>query len=530
MKQRIAGFTGTIPRVNPRLLPPQAAQRAVNTRLEAGDLKPFAKSALSHTLPTLAATIFRRLDDTWLSWAGDVNAANAPVSQDRTYYTGDGVPKVLYGAGTGTVLPLALPRPTVALVGTILDGDLDTATSEHVFYSYTFVTLLGEESQPANLSNEILCSALQVIGLTGFAVPPAGRGIDRYRIYRSQTDTLGATQLYIVDEVAVSSLLVPWPHDPTDKPVGSLIPSTFYDPPVDTLEGLVAGPNGMMAAFSGRDLYFCEPFIPHAWPEVYSLQMDYPIVGLASIGSAFVVMTSGTPYLLQGTSPATMVQTKLEQNLPCVAKKGIVDLGYTVIYPSTEGFVSVSNAGAQVVSNPLFTREQWAALKPATIVASQHIGHYIFSYLPDGADTRLTTLMDLTGAQPWLVTTTEPFTATFFQLGTGKLFFLIRKKIWEWDVLGQDPKTMIWRSRLFHLAGPINYGAFLVETDTYDGSGSMAVRIYADGVLVHTVTSRNTPERLPSGFLALRWECEYEGTIPVTSLNFASTITELASA
>jgi len=662
MKMRIAAFTGMVPRTNPRLLAESAAQRAVNTRLEGGDLVPLCKSKLVQTLPSLGVkTIYRRPSGVWLTWNVDVNAANGPVSEDRTYYTGDGPPKVLFGAGTGTILPLALARPTVpvqiatvagspgvagfgtvtfsgagpsdgqtitigaieytfrtalsvaptvpyeiltsatpsqvaanltaslnGIVGPTVSagsaynplvygrrtgntvkviandestasnaiifqnttpasntafaptdgslaggvngfGEFDPATAENVYYSYTFVTSLGEESQPAPLSNELLCSALQGITISGFGAPPAGRSIDRYRLYRSTTDSLGATQLYFVLEIPISGFGGTIVHNPADNPIGALIPSTYYDPPLDTLQGLVAGPGGMMAAFDGKDLWFCEPYIPHAWPAIYSLSMDYPIVALASIGSAFVVMTEGTPYLVQGTAPASMVPTKLEQNLPCIAKKGVVDMGFSVVYPSTEGLVSVSAQGAQTLSQGLYSRQDWQALVPSSIVASQHIGHYIFSFLPAGAADRSCTILDLTGAQPWLVDSDEPFTAVFFQLGAGRFFFLKDKRIFEWDVLTEPAKTMLWRSRKYHLPGPVSFGAFLVETDTYDGLGDCAVRVYADGELLYTVTDRNLVERLPGADLALIWEVEYEGTVPVTTLNIATTPTELAS-
>ncbi|MGL1400235.1 hypothetical protein ACSTI4_24935, partial [Vibrio parahaemolyticus] len=76
-----------------------------------------------------------------------------------------------------------------------------------------------------------------------------------------------------------------------------------YNPPPAGLRGLTAMPNGMMAAFDGKDLYFCEPYLPHAWPASYTLTTDFPIVGLGAFGTSLVVMTTGNLYLVSGTAP-----------------------------------------------------------------------------------------------------------------------------------------------------------------------------------------------------------------------------------
>ena len=387
MKLRIVGFQGQIPKINPRLLPEAAAQIAKNVRLEDGILVPLNESVTVTTVPVPVSpvkAIHRRYDGTWLNWTTLVNAARGPVTDsDRTYYTGDGVPKVIYGAGAGTVHNLAVPAPSAGLTISVSSGALVTATSEAVFYAYTYVTQWGEESQPSPLSNELVCSALQIISVTGF-VNPAARGIDRYRLYRSRTDSLGTTTLFFVSDIVISGFVSPKLHNPAVEKAAESLPSLDYTPPVAALAGLCAGPNGMMAAFKGKDLYFCEPYVPHAWPIKYSLSMDFPIVGLASIGSSFIVLTEGTPFIVQGTSPGNMVSTKLEQNLPCMSRRSIVDLGYSVVYASTEGLVKVTNNGAELLTGTMFTKAQWQQQFPDSIIAGQHFGKYIYSHNTGG--------------------------------------------------------------------------------------------------------------------------------------------------
>lgn len=537
MKIRVAGFKGEVPRLHPRLLPEDAAQIAANTRLENGALVPMNGGALIETLGTAAQSIYLRRNGNWLSWPGIVKAADGPVNANRTYVTGnDEAPRVLGNLIAGQNYPLALPRPLTAnrLSVTPL-GVTDPDTAEATLFTYTFVTVLDEESQPCALSDSVVISPLQSVVFTNYpsaaTINAMGRGINRLRFYRSQTDALGTTGLYFVKEVTVASLGASVTHNFTTEPLQELIATEDYDPPPAGLRGIVSAPNGIMAAFEGKDLYFSEPYRPHAWPIKYSLTTDFDIVGLASIGSAIVILTEGTPYIAQGTHPSSMVMEKIEQNLPCVSARGIVDLGYTVAYPSTEGLVTISTSGAQMVTGQVFTRQQWDELNAETFIAGQHIGRYIFSCIPAGEVARTTLILDLSGAQPYLIRSDEAIEATHFDIGTGRLFILIGgTQLREWDRLDQPPKTQTWRGKLNHLSTPTNFGCILVETDDYAGALSFEVDVIADGIVRRTITSaeRNQIARLPSGFLALRWEVEFRGAATVTSISLATAPNELA--
>ena len=179
-----------------------------------------------------------------------------------------------------------------------------------------------------------------MISVTGFDVPPSNRAINRMRIYRSQTSALGDTTLYFLDELPATTTL--FEYDETQYPMNEVIASTDYNPPPDNLEGLISLPNGIMAGFVGKKVYFSEPYRPHAWPEKYIMTVDYPVVGFGAFGSSIAVMTTGMPYVMQGNTPDAMVSQRLEVNLPCLSAQSIVDLGYSVAYASTQGLVTIS--------------------------------------------------------------------------------------------------------------------------------------------------------------------------------------------
>lgn len=462
MAIRIASFAGEIPRLIPRLLGDNYAQIAQNTKLEQGNLLPIRRGRFIKTLDTPAKTIFRHGDD-WLSWPGIIDAVPGPVASDRLYITGDGAPKVRFN---GSYYPLALARPTAA-VTVSTSSTVDDANSFTALWSYTWVTALDEESEPADLSNELIVDTSSTVTLTGFSAPPSGRQVERMRIYRSQTSSLGDTSLYFIAERGAGT--EPFTDVIQNNPIQEVIPSADFNPPPDGLQGLTSLPNGMMAAFVGKKLYFCEPYKPHAWPEKYILTCEYEIVGLGAFGSSVAIMTKGCPYVAQGTAPENMTSERLEVNLPCLSALGVVDLGYSVAYPSPQGLVTISQNGAQVVSESVLTMDQWRAMQPESFIAGQFAGRYMASYdYVDSAGTerRGIMMMDLSGSQPFLLRASDDADAMFFEIGTGTLYILRNgTDIYEWDAISQDYGELLWRSKKFVVSTFSMFTCMLVEGD-----------------------------------------------------------------
>lgn len=577
---KLLAFSGELPKLLSRLLPDMAAQRAVNTRLTSGGLVPIRASRFEHSFSSPPAdddaTIYRHNND-WLIWPGLVHAVPGPVAGDRLYVTGDGAPKVIIG---GTTYDLAVPRPTTALTATV-SGTGDGSLSSTRLYVYTYVTEFGEESEPTPVSNEVLWEPGQTVTLSGFAAEGAARGVTHQRIYRSQTGPSG-TQLYFIAERAVST------GDYTDNvdsdDIQEVLPSLNWNQPPDELEGLTALPNGMMAGFVGKTLYLCEPYRPHAWPEIYSLTTDYNIVGLGAFGSSLAVVTEGNPYIVSGTAPESMIMEKLELNLPCINARGIQDLGYAVAYPSYDGLVVVSSGGARVATEELFSRDQWQRVNPYAFASGQFDGRYFasYQYLDMSGDEKTGTfIIDLSGEQPFIIRTSVVTRSFYFEIESGSLFYLKGGQVFEWDARSEPNTVQTWRSKQFVMPRPTSFTAIMVEADDvltedeiaaleasaqdimdenealFTGSGTLggdlngsalnaydvngdelqvvptinrtlSVNVYADGKLVATIGKYNRMARLPSGFKARYWEIEVTGDMPVSQVSLASSGRELA--
>lgn len=527
MKIRIADFKGEIPRRHPRLLPTEYAQVARNTRLDDGTIAPVRKTALAHTLSADAGTIFYH-KGTWYSFSGDVDVVPGPVAQDRLYLTGDGVPKMRVGS---TTYPLALSAPAAAPAA-VMSGTPDEEIASFIVYAYTFVTQFDEESAPSPTTDAFLWSAGNTVTLSGFSAPPSGRAVDRIRIYRSQTSGLGVTDLYFVDEIPIGT--ASYVHDLAARPLQEVLPSADYDPPPATMLGLISMPNGMLAAFNGKEVLFSEPFRPHAWPEKYRLTVDRDIVGLAAFGTTMAILTTATPYVAQGTAPENMIMEKMERDLPCVTKRGIVDMGYAAVYPSTEGLVVITASSAEIVSRNLFTTEQWKALNPASFHAEQYEGRYFYAHTPVGGSAQAMGIIDITGAQPYYIETDETPISMTRDPATGALYMLkTARQIYRWDAPGAELKAQVWRSRIFQLVSGVNYAGALVEADSAIGTIPAGqtpnlTRIYADGNLVREFSNLNEPVRLPSGFRSQKWEVEVIGYVPITGISIAQSYDDLS--
>lgn len=578
---KLAAFTGESPRTTPRLLPSTGAQVAQSVRLEDGELAPFRKPYAVFELPEAlrgrVKTIYRHLGQ-WLAWDKTVHPVPGPVAQDRLYYTGDGVPKMRVA---GVVYPLALVAPAVKLTSTKGGTATSTTITTTVLYVYTRVTSFGEESEPSPISSDLVVSPGNTVTLSGFVAAPAGRGYTKQRIYRSQTGTTGGAQLYLIAERDDSA--ANYTDSLSATAFAEPLPSLDWNPPPDGLKGLVAMPNGIMVGYVGKDLYFSEPYRPHAWPEKYSLTANYDITGLAVSGSTLVVGTKGWPELVGGSTPDTMTMERLELSMPCLNEQGMTDMGYSILYPSNDGLVIVQNGAPALISGPLLTRDQWLRLDPATMVCGQFYGRFYASYRYVDLDniTRQGTLIfDITGEQPYLIRSQHKADAMFYDVTDSRLYMAIGNSIFEWDSLLADNDVFTYRSKKFVTPQPTSFGAILVEADGRDDADEVAaynaalaaviaknqaimasgklggalnllpvgalpvngdylsplpagpqisVNIFADDEFVTTITEIGDTERIPP-VLARQWEIEVTGNINIQEVTMAGTAQELRGA
>ena len=533
-----SGFAGENRALHPKLLPDAVGVVSRNAKPGRGDLRPWRQPLTVATVPAGRQTIYRMGRDVasdaqyWLSWPSRVHAIrgfSADDTTERTYYTGDGTPKVtdnlaLDGVGTQTNptthRPLGIPAPATPLLVTTDTGTWTGDNESHV-YTYTYVSDWDWESAPGPASALNTRPSDATATLSAFAAPPAGNyGINRIRIYRTQTGATGATEFFFLREITIGTTST----QDDNRTLGEVLATTTWLPAPDDLTRLKALWNGMAAGISEGGVRFCEPYVPYSWPIAYDvIPPDSKPVALGVFGQNLLVLTNGRPLLVAGTSPDSMDQQPLEFSQACAAPDSVVSMGAGVAWASEDGLCWYGAGGARVLTAGLMTRDDWQALDPTSIIGQQYEGLYFGSY--DDGTGRKGFFIDL-GNPTGLYFMDTGYTALHFDELQDQLYVLSGTDVQRWDG-GTTAMRVRVRSKQFRAPRPMNFGCAEVVADNYP----LTFRLFADGVLQHTQRVESVePFRLPGGYRALDWQMELETTGAVQFCTLATSIQELAEA
>jgi hypothetical protein len=421
--------------------------------------------------------------------------------------------------GTAATLSLRVgdypTTPTFAIQSA--EGYIDEDESQETrVYTWTWVNKESGyefESAPAPASNEVNVRTGQTVAISGLQQVPTGEYVvTNRRIYRA----VNGVFLFVKEIDAANNTFV---DDVKPENLAEELPSMTWSEPPQNLSGLTNLPNGMMAGFVSRDVYFCEPYRPHAWPQNYIQSIDYPVVGLGRMDTTLAVLTTGSPYFIQGSHPDSMVVVKSDIEQACVSKRSIVSHGGAVYYAAPDGLMMLSPGGSRIVTENMFDFRQWQAyFKPESIHAYQHDNQYIAFY--DNGAQRGGFIYDMKSQQ---IILHDIYAETgYHDLQRDKLFLAYDDRTIR--VWGDGPtKTMRWKSKKFTMPKPMSFAWGQLEAENYP----LTVTFIADDTTIHTqtVTSRN-PFRLPAK-VGRDWEMQIDGDYEVFSLAIAHSSAEL---
>lgn len=543
---RLSGFQGENRALHPMLLPDSVGVTSLNQKPGRGDLRPWKSPLTVATIPAGRTSIYRMGRDIasdanyWLSWTGVVHAARSFVADDtteRTYYTGDGAPKWTNNAlmGSGTTMPVAyrlwgVPAPSSAPIATKVAGTY-TGALESVFYFYTYVNDVEQESANSPISAVNTSETDATITLSSFAAVPAGNyGINRVRIYRTQATSSNDAPFLFLREVAIGVAST----TDDNRALGEVCPTTGWLPPPGCPQGGAANYtesvlsnltplwNGMLAGICGNSVRFSEAYKEYAWPSEYdAIAPDGKPVALGVFGQNLLVLTTGRPMVLSGSSPDSMDQQPLDIPQGCVAPLSAVSMGSGVAWASNDGLCWFGAGGARILTAGIMTREDWQALVPSSITGHMYEGLYFGSY--DNGSGRKGFMIEPGNPQGIYFLDTGYPVAHFDEL-QDQLYVLGGTNVGRWDA--GAPMTYTFKSKLFKLPKPTQaFAAAEVVADAYP----VTAKFYADGVLKHTQTvANNNVFRLPGGFYTQTWQVELTGTNPIQGLAMASSMAEIS--
>lgn len=534
MKATIEAALGIRPKIAPQLLNGNEAQIAKNCTLSSGHIKPWFNYAQVGTLTDtgLVRTIYNFESNFWFEWEADVDVVESPASENtegRFYYTGDGIPKksnhveATTGAGAMPInfYPMAVPTPFPVPILSLGSGG--TGVQRAINYIWTIVTTWSEEGLPSLASETLEALQGQAVTLSGmtmewsdgkayttgnfvFAVGDEG-GIYLYkcvsagvsggteptwnqtldqdtidnsvtwrcyknnllekRIYRINTGDQSASYQY-VDRIGINETT--YIDTKADDSLDESIVSEDYDPPIDTLIGLTYMGHGIVAGFSGKDLYFSEPYKPWAYPIAYSLSIPDSIVAIASVNGTLCVLTEDKPYVIAGIDPSAVISTPLPISMPCVSKRSLAVHEKGAYYASPNGIAAIDGVQSALITKNQFDRLSWKAYYPDTMHSYIHDNDIFMFYSYNNEKGAI--IYDLLTGQ---VTSLEMYTdAAYVDEETDTLYF--QKLVdsinyiyeWEADTTQPFPINYLWRSKKILLGAKANFQVARVISELGD--------------------------------------------------------------
>lgn len=502
--------------------------------------------------------------------------------------------------------PVDLPVMQALLPTAQLWGDLTTSSIlEARAYVNTWVTAYGEEGppSPATVVNG-WSNGIWTIEFFSPAPDDMGvvRNITTLRLYRTLSATDGNTTYFFVCDVDIASNKVvqsnaiqgtnAGPGEITATAVGTLVDTvddsiiglntqlttTLFFPPPEGLLGIKSMPNGIAVGFKGNEIWFSEPYFPHAWPPNYVITTEYPIVGMGITGQSAVACTSSKPYVATGVAPANMTLAKSDSPAPCISRGSIVDTDAGVYYASPLGLILVSQA-AQVTNTTemWITREKWALNTPQKNVRAALLASSYFAFgsvngsdhsvaqegftIELASDNQSFTIWPQPGGHRLgfnLLSAPQAFDIDnlFVDPWTGTGLVIQNGAVYYYDFTDTAPTLMpyTWRSKKFQQTSKNNFSAVKVyfsvppntpaqnavrnQAATLDVSWNALqpgqygiLRVFADDVLVTTREIRNSGEilRVLSGFKSDTWQFEITATVNISNFQVATSVKELGS-
>lgn len=308
------------------------------------------------------------------------------------------------------------------------------------------------------------------------------------RLYRSAGTT--ATYQLVVEDTAGTTyndtiLDVSIPGD-------ELISIGWQPPPVD-LFAVSSLPNGALVGISGTLVCFSEPYQPHAWLEAYQFGMDQEGVGLSTFGSTVVIGTSGAPYIADGVDPTSVTLQRIDSVWPCLAKRSFASDEAGVMYATNVGLAYIGQQAPTIVTKGLFTRDNWTALNPSSMITVSAEGKTFVRYQALDADVS-TILLFIPDEQTATLTTLDiDCTELYADPRNGYMYVVDSEGVKQYNsnVGARIPST--WESKEFELPVPTNLGAARVEfvSDEDSDDAAAIAAAYAAALVANAITISN---------------------------------------
>lgn len=575
---RVNSFGGMLPVLDERLIPDNAAVLAENCLLDSGAAIPLPLPVELHTpvpgteyayrIPANyedAAFLYGSL---WLEFVDpDTTVIRSPViddQYDRYYWVSPTEPpkyntRARIANGDPAWL-LGIPAPTVAPTVTPSGGVSTTLVTRS--YVYTYVSDYGEEgppSPPTTITGKI--DDTYAIGCTPPALADTGvvRNITKLRIYRTVTDITGTAEFYRIAELTLPNVNFNDTYTDDVVTLNQILESTDWSGPPSDLDGFVLMPNGIMAGWRGgeyAEVWFSEPFRPHAWPAKYVQTLEYPVIGMGVSNQTLVACTAAYPVTLQGVHPGYITASKLTSHEPCVSRGSILSTPEGVYYASTNGLVLVIPGQVTNITKDIVSKDKWNKLLTIPKLRAARLGMSYFAYgvaqagifqgdtfqndafvigNTDGATTGVVINPTSQRVAFSMLEAETPVMNCYNDPWSGEVFIISGDKVRWLDIANAAAghHTMSWVSKIFQANETKNFAAARVffKKISPAPNDQPVFRYYVDGALKKTfpITKSGMLIRLPSGFKGDFLQFSITGKVQLLSVHIATSVKDLVN-
>jgi len=502
MKRTITKFSGILPRYEKGNMPLGNAVKAENTDFFDGKLKGVLSSSNAQVILGSGSSLHKYNnkfihDDGW-----HLNLTRNKL--DLHIFSDDAGILHLQIIDDIDNLGIAVPDDIVSIVENATPGDLSgdynyviTVTRELNSGNYV------DESAPSNIYNFTTTGPTKTVTITMPANP--GGFIEYWNIYRTIDTGSGGVTFYLVaqipstqatydDGLSDSDLLLKdiIPSYYTNYDLSQLGISIFWNPPLESVDGITGDLKGSLFAWKDDVWYTNEPGQPQAWPIQYSQSVGSKIMAIICADSYASVLTeSGIIHRIDYDKPILMRAEKTRGQNPCINSRAWTTTPKGLMYLSDSGVALFNGSESQIAFYYGFDENYYD--KKVTNRTSCHMNYQdekIFLFHPNTSGE--TIVYDIRNSEkPFFYTVTEdqPILASYRDIPTGSIYVFLQEDgigytITFLENLYTYRKEWVWKSGL--IVDPRkNY--LYPKKVTVKGSGvDVTLKIYLDDVLIAT--------------------------------------------
>jgi hypothetical protein len=228
------------------------------------------------------------------------------------------------------------------------------------------LTTVGKEGPPSDVSHRIIVEPREWVKLT--TTRPTG--YNRLVLYRG-----GTSEVYqqVEDELDADSFI-----DLFVESLGEELPpygNYPHDSLADAKEGSIVIGGHTAMIFDGDEICPSDPYKFWVYPEEYRFPAGSEVMGGVAFASSAVIFTAtnsydnslGKVYRYSGQNAKYASLVTLTEARPLLNVRSLCRIDQTAFYVCIDGLMAVTPNGVQLVSEGLFTREEWAEYDPATM-------------------------------------------------------------------------------------------------------------------------------------------------------------------